>query len=215
MPQDQTFWNGEGDRWWERNRSKLKTGEDLVLNVIERNSDHLKLETVLDVGCATGWRIAKIQDQYGSICYGVDASENAINEGKIQFPNLKLTRALASKLPFGSLTFDLVIINFLFCWISRQALLNSVAELDRVLKHDGHLVIGDFLPYEPTEAKYHHLPDQGVKTYKQDYAELFLATKWYQRQDILEFNHDAPTALPPFKSEYRAAVQLLKKIGPT
>src|SRR5262249_17661350 len=77
-------------------------------------------------------------------------------------------------------TFDLVVVAFVFHWVSRDALAASVAEVDRVLSPNGYLLLHDFFPDAPTRRHYHHLPEGQAYTYKQDFAALFLSTAGYR-----------------------------------
>ncbi len=52
-------------------------------------------------------------------------------------------------------------------------LTRAIAEIDRVVKWNGYLVLDDFLPDFPTKRHYHHRTGEPIFTYKQDYAEIF------------------------------------------
>jgi SAM-dependent methyltransferase len=85
--------------------------------------------------------------------------------------------------------FDLVIVNFVFHWVDRSSLLQSIAEVDRVVADGGWLLIGDFLPAIPAKVPYHHLPDEPMYTYKQDYSEIFRASGGYRVVGLVTGNH--------------------------
>jgi ubiquinone/menaquinone biosynthesis C-methylase UbiE len=75
--------------------------------------------------------------------------------------------------------FDAVIVGFVFYVVDRTLLLKSVAEIDRVLKNKGALIIIDFYYPKPYSNQYHHLKELNAFTYKQAYEEVFIASKLY------------------------------------
>ena len=121
-----------------------------------------------------------------------------------------MLRGLASEIPTQE-KFDLVIVNFVLHWVAREELLRSISEIDRIVEDGGHLVVGDFLPDQPTMTNYHHLPGENVYTYKLDYADIFTSSSLYRavsRMTFSEGKHDFSTNVP---SADRAAVTLLQK----
>lgn len=87
---------------------------------------------------------------------------------------------MASALPVADgEKFDLVIISFVLMWVSRETMMKSLAEIDRVIPEKGYLIVNDHYPEAPTKRDYHHLPDKTVFTHKQDYANIFLSTSLY------------------------------------
>ncbi len=63
-------------------------------------------------------------------------------------------------------------------------------EIDRLVKDDGILVLGDFLPDSNTMRKYHHLQNEEVYTYKQDYSSCFIALGIYKELIKYCFDHE-------------------------
>ncbi|MER3521403.1 MAG: hypothetical protein C4317_04020 [Acidimicrobiia bacterium] len=200
LEQDAVFARGEGDNWFRRNRTALASTElakrDIALEMV------LSLRPppafILEVGCATAWRLVAVQEATGAFCVGIDVSQEALAEGKRSFSigrgQPKLARARVSALPFSrSVEFDVVIASFVFHWIDRKHLLRAVAEIDSHLADGGRLILQDFLPSEPTKVPYHHLPDSGIFTYKQDYSEIFIASGLYELEKVVVFDHDDPS----------------------
>jgi SAM-dependent methyltransferase len=165
---------------------------------------------VLEIGASNGWRLARIAGLYGSKCAGVDPSPLAIADGKKRFKNISLTRGLASDIPLKK-TFDLVIVNFVLHWVSRDVLLRSVAEIDRTVADGGNLIIGDFAPDRPAKVPYHHLPQGSAFTFKQKYDEIFTATQTYQVVSRAVFHHEDHELRTHIESQDRCAVTLLTK----
>lgn len=202
--QDDVFAAGEGDRWYERNRDALGH-DDWPLRLIERNALHP--ESVLEIGCANGWRLAAIAESGAPRLVGVDVSSAAISAGVSQTLDLSVGRA--DRLPIEEEFFDLVIVNYVFHWIDRSTILAAISETDRCVAPDGYLIVGDFLPDRPTKVPYHHLPDDSVFTFKTDYAAAFTALSTYEVIDREIYNHDDPSAEPT--SENRGVCTLLRK----
>jgi len=214
--QDQVFFQSEGNQWFDRNQSKLSSSESAAVDIPLRLLSlypEIRPKNALEVGCSNGWRLEEIRNRYSASCSGIDPSEKAIEVGKQSFPLVEFTRGVASLLPYEDQSFDLVTVHFVLHWISRDTLLKSISEIDRVLKWDGYLVIGDFSPDIPTAVKYHHLPNENVWTYKQDYGSLFLNTQFYQTIAELTYPHHLKSeSLTTSSSDDRAKCTLLKKV---
>lgn len=186
MTQDDIFNSGEGDNWFKRNKEQILTESRIENDPVLKLLQLMKLVPgcVLEVGASNGYRLQEMQKRYQCACYASDCSQEAVKDGAARYPDTKFTCCTASQMPYQDGQFDLVIINFVFTWIDRALLLRSVAELDRVLRDGGYLIIGDFHPSQPEKVKYHHLPSEDVWTYKQEYIDMFLSSNIY---DLLAF----------------------------
>jgi SAM-dependent methyltransferase len=199
-PHDQgaMFLEGEGDRWFARNAAFLSSEEqrrrDLPLRMLSLSPSY-KPQRVLEIGCSTGWRLAVLRERYACAVTGVEPSAGAIEEGKRLYgSDFDLRRGLASALPLpAGETFDLVICAYVVSWVSRSALLQTVAEIDRVLDNGGHLIINDFFPNSPERRRYHHLENGEAFTYKQDLAHLFVGTNLYRQVGRTSTEHESKT----------------------
>jgi len=167
----------EGDAWHARNKSADRSS-DPVLHQIFTNPN-INPTTVLEIGCGTGWRLARIMDRYyGADCRGCDLSWEAIEAGRNRYKRLGLRVASADSIGYPNDSFDLVILGFFMYLVDREDLFRVVAEVDRVLRDKGFLVIHDFLPDEPHSRDYAH--DPRLSTYKMGYHQLFMANPSYQ-----------------------------------
>lgn len=194
MLQDQFFFEGEGDCWFRRNKDKLNENKiDWPAYMIKLLVGDHKIESVLELGCANGYRLNMLRQYLEENCFlaGIDASLQAIRDGKNRYPDLCLKHGLLTKVPLNQ-QFDLVIVNFVLHWVDRATLSRSIAEIDRLLKNGGILILGDFLPDFPQRRYYHHCPDEKIYTYKQDYAKIFEALGIYKEIARFTFNHDCP-----------------------
>jgi len=162
------FLEGEGDAWLERNREKLGRS-DPVSEAIEHFD--LAPTNVLEVGCANGWRLARLRDKYGCTVMGVEPSTRACIWAKEL--NVPVVNTTAAMLPFSFNKFDLIIYGFCLYLTDPQDWFRIAAEADLVLKPGGHLIIHDFdVRGEPFARKYEH--KEGLLSYHFDFAKLWL-----------------------------------------
>ena len=148
----------------------------------------LRPERVLEIGAANGFRLAAIHERTGAQAVALEPSAQALLNGKASFPFITFIRGTATAVPLRQ-SFDLVIVNFVFHWIDRQSLLRAVAEVDRLVSDGGYLLIGDFHPANQLQVAYHHLENERVFTYKQNYAATFLASGLYHPVSLLTAHH--------------------------
>jgi SAM-dependent methyltransferase len=198
MIQDEVFLNEEGDAWFQRNRHALEaaaeTRHDWPLTLIGRLDEarRASIGSVVELGCSNGWRLARLQRTLPARMVGVDASARAVAEGSARFPGLALRHGGLADLPLQE-QFDLTIVFFVLHWIDRSNVARCIAEIDRVTRDGGLLVLGDFLPDYPQRRHYHHrAPEDGMFTYKQDYAKIFEAMGTYREIARTSFDHEHP-----------------------
>jgi SAM-dependent methyltransferase len=201
----------EGDRWFERNRaalSRFDAGADLPMKLIDLYG--LRPESVLEIGAANGFRLAAIHTRTAARVVGVEPSAQAILEGKASYPFVSFVRALAYAVPLRQ-RFDLVIVHFVFHWIDRAKLMASIGETDRLVGDGGFLIVGDFHPANRWRVPYHHLAGDAVQTYKQNYAEPFLACGLYHPVGLLSADHETKKLDPAAGEDERISAWLLRK----
>lgn len=211
LNQDFVFAQSEGDNWFERNRRALEAFDakaDLPLRLIELYG--LRPRKVLEVGAANGYRLAELAKAREIEGTAVEPSADAIAYGRAKFPGIKFIQSSAAKIPLEE-KFDLIIVNFVFHWVDREKLLCSVAEVDRLLADGGFLIVGDFFPANFTKVRYHHLTEEEIYTYKQDYARIFLASGIYEGISFLAGGHGSKSLAADISEDDRIGVWLLKK----
>ena len=209
--QDRIFATSEGDRWFRRNVAALERFDpatDLPMRLLALYD--LRPRRVVEVGASNGTRLAVIRARYGSEVVAVEPSAAAAEDGRSRHGGVKFVRATADALPFR-VVFDVVIVNFVFHWIDRANLLRAMSEIDHVLVDGGFLIIGDFRPFGNQRVRYHHLPDEEVFTYKQDYAAVFTGSGLYQPVCSLTADHASGDLLPAVDGHHRIGVALLRK----
>jgi len=210
MLQDALFSQDEGDAWFQRNRHLYYAERDPILRTLIFQKIHPR--AVLEIGASSGARLAEIQQRYQAKAVAVEPSEAAVAEGQKSFPKIQFFISTAKSLPLPDETYDCVIVNAVFHWIDRKSLLGSIAEIDRVLTPNGHLLIGDFAPYSPKKVRYHHRPDLEIYTFKQDYSAIFLATAGYILLSQQMIDHTSREPSPETGEYERFSISLLKKL---
>jgi ubiquinone/menaquinone biosynthesis C-methylase UbiE len=99
---------------------------------------------VLDVGCGTGVHL----DIYrGSGCklYGIDTSPSMLDVARTRLGvDAELRLADATKIPYESNTFDLIVCMLVLHEMDQRMRMSVIAEMKRVLKTEGHILLIDF-----------------------------------------------------------------------
>ncbi len=125
---------------------------------LERRFHHLVIEQlalrgeeqVLDIGCGTGTLTRDIANALSnksrSLCIGLDAAEEMVKIARYKsskIPNIRFDAAIAEELPYPSGKFDAVVSTFFFHHIHFELKKEVLAEVARVLKPGGRLVVVD------------------------------------------------------------------------
>ncbi len=176
-----------GDSYYARRKPVLDKyladwKEDRVINAIQRRK--ITPSSILEIGCANGWRLKVLYDLFKCRCVGIDPSMIAINEGMEAWPYLTLQVGMASQLPDE--TFDLVIFGFCLYLCKREDLFKIASEADRVLNNHGHLIVFDFHPVFPYS---NADPDGNGDNYKMIYGDMFTWHPYYKLVDRQVFQN--------------------------
>jgi SAM-dependent methyltransferase len=209
--QDGVFAASEGDRWFRRNRAYLESidlSKDGPLRLIDLYG--LTPKRVLEIGAANGWRLAAIAQRLGCKVVAQEPSHAAVAHGRMAHPEVEFIEGTASKIDLQD-AFDLIIINSVLHWVDRSTLFATLAEIDRLLADGGHLIIGDFYPTNRLRVRYHHLADDEIYTYKQDYSAMFLASGLYRPVALLTFDHSTRDLQADVGEDERFSTCLLRK----
>ncbi len=181
--QDKIFFDSEGDNYFNRilnNKNwnfENKLQNDLPLYLIKNNLN--KIDSVAEVGSSTGFRLNYLIDNYQAKADAYEPSKEAIMYGQKIYPDINFIRQTASNIDVADNSYDLVIVDFVLCWVDRTTLFKSLSNIDRILKNKGFLAIGDFDVPTPRRRFYHHLPKSDVWTYKQEYKNIFVSSNLY------------------------------------
>ncbi len=106
----------------------------------------LSPKRVLDLGCGAGQELLPFLEKTEAVCVGVDSAEELGKVTKAMFADEKkivFVRSEGEKLPFEDASFDVVL-----CRVSLPYMNNrqAVAEISRVLKSDGVLLLKTHAP---------------------------------------------------------------------
>lgn len=187
--QKEIFLKSEGNQWYGRNDQVDRSEGDRIVEAITRLD--LKPTSILEIGCADGSRLDFLSKKYSSKCYGIEPSEKAVEAAAKKYPAVEVTQGTADKLPYQQ-KFDLIILGFCLYLCDRNDLFHIAAEVDRVLKDKGHLVVCDFYPHFPYQNIYHHCED--VFTFKMDYTQMFTWNPAYSSVYHFVYDHFGETS---------------------
>ena len=190
--QDEYYLNSEGDDFFKRNFAN-KEIPDLRLNkkVIydEIKESGISYKRVLEFGGNYGDLLYNMkQNNDATECFNVEASKDAIEFGKKNFQdNVNFVHGtianndITNNEKFENY-FDLIIIDDVLDWVSRETIFQSVTNIDNLLKDGGFVFIRDFYPDKNTKNQNHHVKDEFVYNFKVEnsHAGIFLASGIYQ-----------------------------------
>lgn len=117
-------------------------------------------DSVLDVGCGTGevTLLAKSRAKAGSV-YGIDPAPEMIAVARKKAARKRLEIdfrvGVIEALPFSDSSMDVVTSSLMMHHLPENLKVRGLAEIYRILKPGGRLLIADFL--RPTESFLHHL----------------------------------------------------------
>ncbi len=99
---------------------------------------------VLDVACGTGRTLAQLQLAHPELkLYGLDLSPYYVQLARDTLDDVSLVAENAEEMPFADATFDVVTSTYLFHELPRNARRKVLAEMVRVCKPGGRIVIED------------------------------------------------------------------------
>ncbi len=108
----------------------------------------IQFQNCLDVGCASGFMVSEISKTFPHAKYfGIDIYDKAIEYARKMYPNINFENASASKIPFRSNYFDLILFYETIEHVENPV--QCLLEIKRILKKDGTLILtmdsGSFL----------------------------------------------------------------------
>lgn len=180
--QEEAFLSYGNNSWFEHEKQQLtksRSDKDPVLNILK--DYQIQPRNCLEIGASSGFRLNGIQQLFPHCqAIGIESSKEAVIKGKIQYPSIELMQGKADDLSyFPDECFDLLIGSFSTYLVDRMLLLQVIAEMDRVLKEHGKLILIDFFSVEPSANQRHSLNPAPFLSYKQNYEEVFRASGLY------------------------------------
>jgi ubiquinone/menaquinone biosynthesis C-methylase UbiE len=158
---------------------------------------------VLDVGCGTGTHL-EIYRRSGCELYGIDLSQSMLNIARNRLGeevDLRLGDAL--KLPYKNGAFDLILCMLTLHEMDQDTRLSVIAEMKRVLKPDGHILLIDF----------HAGPARSLKSWLKKLI-IFLSEVAAGRRHFRNYRHFISIGgLPTLIEESRLMINREKVVG--
>lgn len=201
ISQKEIFLQHEGNAWYKRNFAELG---DVTKSIVFYESYLKPNDRVLEIGCSNGYNLNYFHTRVGCECYGIDPSQEAIQEGKMKYPQVLLTVGTADKLNYPAGFFDFILFGFCLYLTDRQLLTKIIADADRVLKNKAYLGITDFDSKIPKQRPYKHYAN--VMSYKMDYASLFLAFPHFTLADKFCYSHNSDQFVPEINQRISSCI---------
>jgi len=189
--QDNYYLNLEGNSFFERNFEnknlpELRVGKQVILENIQISK--IEFNNVLEYGCCYADLLAVLKTKHNKIVMGVEASAKAIEFSRARYNNLfplvhgTISDNEINKSPKYIGFFDLVIIDDVFGWVSRDTLFQSLANIDSMVKDGGYIFIRDFFPDRRIKNRNHHVKNTDIFNFKVpgSHASLFIASGMYE-----------------------------------
>ncbi len=144
-------WNFDG--WAENYDTDIRikgTGLDFYANydeVMERTSEKIIAGNIVEIGIGTGNLARKIMEKNRNVTdyMGIDQSINMLKQAKKKCPEAKLRIGTFLKLPLSDSVADTIVTSYAFHHCNDEEKILAIAEMNRVLKKNGRIVIADLM----------------------------------------------------------------------
>jgi SAM-dependent methyltransferase len=152
------------------------------------------VERLLDLGCSAGHDTCWFSRKAGT-AYGLDYSQEAIEEAQRHYPDLKFVQGSAISLPFEDNYFDVVTFIEVLEHLPLRDEVPAIKEIHRVLKPGGILIFstphkGLFYFLDPLDAKFKLYRLQkmltGTKKYDDAFAGFYGGLKGHKHYTLSE-----------------------------
>lgn len=147
---------GGYDRWFDERWGRYAFAVETA--TIVRAAGALDGRRVLDAGCGTG-RFGTVFTRWGSLAIGVDPDASMLAVARSRLAG-RCVRGASEDLPFPAETFDLTVAVTVLEFVIDPAA--AVAELARVTRPGGHIVLGALNPRSPWGLANHQRLRAGV-----------------------------------------------------
>jgi SAM-dependent methyltransferase len=119
-----------------------------ILDIVQRHLGAPRELSALDVGCGVGLTMSELVGEFRSVA-GVDISAAMIERAKERTPEVDFRVYDGTQLPYGDASFDVA---YTICVLHHVPLSSRspfVAEMHRVLRPGGLVLIGEHNPWNP------------------------------------------------------------------
>ena len=167
-PEEQAALGADGDRYHQVNYDGIGTIGDPAFEQMGIINAVSPINSVLEIGCTTGFRLEKARKAFGARGSGLDASQSAIAEGQELYPDLDIRSGIAPEDldHWSGSTFDTIVVGHLLYLLPRTSLFLLAAKVDSLLSEGGHLIVIDFIAHSDTVSSYTH--QDSLKVFKGD-----------------------------------------------
>lgn len=219
MNSKKVFLQGEGDAYFERNVQKggISKGTGFLAEFLNKNPDIFndRVKNILEIGCGEGKNLIYLAENFKLKCFGIEPSEKAIKYGQDVIrskgiADVELLQGTSDDLPYEENSMDFVILGFCMCWVDRRYLLKTAAEVDRILKRGGFLLIEDFDVPNPIQRTYKH--NANVYTFKYNNADLFLGDPSYSLIEKKSYSHASDAFDPRIQERLSSCILYKEKL---
>lgn len=148
----------DGDGYHRRNHAGIGTIPDPAFIQLQLIHSISPIRSVLEIGCSTGFRLEKARQAFGARSVGLEASVDAVAEGRDLYPMLDLQVGIAPRdlERWAGQNFDVVIVGHFMYLLPRAQLFKLAAAVDELVAPSGHIIAMDFLHPNPMSAPYAH-----------------------------------------------------------
>lgn len=157
-------------------RAAMAPEKHPVIQAIKKNK--IRPKKLLEIGCSTGFVLEKINKLTNAKCYGIDASRQAIKDGKKLFKRIKLFHGIIEKSKLKNDKFDLIILGFFLFLMPPNKILNLFNIVDSMLKNNGKVIIYDMHNIGFKKKIYKH--NKNLSTFRWDFKNVFLSLPYYK-----------------------------------
>ena len=147
------------------------------------------INTILELGCGNGTKLAYLSENLNAEGYGVDLSSLAIHDATKKYPDLKFELAGADEKLFERNQMDLIYLGFFLYVLDCEDIYTTFANVDYYLRDGGFVVILDF--DFGFNAHFPYVHNNQIITYKSDYAKILLASGHYHLVRKESFQSDS------------------------
>ena len=125
---------------------KIYENYETVLQMVFEEVENFQRKDgkILEIGVGTGNLEGKfLQNKYHII--GIDQSRQMLAVAKEKYPKLHVRLGEFLKIPYENQTFDVIVSTYAFHHLNEEEKRVAIAEMMRVLKKDGRIILGDLM----------------------------------------------------------------------
>jgi SAM-dependent methyltransferase len=191
--QDEYYLSTESDNFFDRmiknknDNATLRAHKVSIFEAIKESK--VNTDNVLEFGCNYGDMLYRLVNEgHSKKCFGIEPSEKAVKFGTKKYgKSISLNRGTIADNKINESgeynnSFDLIIIDDVFGWVSRETILQSIANIDSLVKDGGSIFIRDFYPDKRVKNLNHHISEESIFNYKIPFshASIFEATGMFE-----------------------------------